>query len=163
MQNLKKIANALATFGPVGYFPFAGLIAVLLSIPIVMAVNSLVWGFPAIYPFIYVALFLLCVAVLVFALYPEEESLPRSAMMINRVLGLLVVFSGIAINTKLLVIGSIFFLLLRHFIPRLLLRYAAVNFSSWPAFVHLLFIDITAGLAANFIFRFIFWLVAMPR
>ena len=164
MQNLKRIANALATFGPVGYFPFAGVIAALLSIPIVMAVDSLVWGFPAIYPFIYVALFFLCAAVLIFALHPgEEEPLPRSAMMINRVLGLLFAFSGLAINIKLLVIGCLFFLLLRHFIPRLLLLYAGINFSSWPALVHILFIDIAAGMTVNFIFRFIFWLVAMPR
>ena len=139
----KKIINGLATLGPVGYFPFAEIITLFLSIPMVMAVNAVV-----------------------FALHTgtgEEQALPRSVMMINRVFGLLLAFSGISLNVKLLVVGCLFFLATRHFLPRLLLKYAEINLTTWPAVVHLLVIDCTAGMFVNFVFRFIFWLVAMPR
>jgi len=164
MRNLKKIADVCATFGPIGYYPFAGVINVLLSIPIVLVVDSLVWAIPWVYPFLYVALFVLTTLILLVTLHRDrEEVLPRNVMMINRVLGLLFVFSGIAVNVKLLVVGGVVFLALRHFIPRLLLQYASINLMHWPALIHLLFIDVFAGLSVNFMFRFVFWLVAMPR
>jgi hypothetical protein len=164
MLMLRRIASSLATFGPVGRLPFANLLAVLLSLPVVVAVDALVWPLPFLYPGIYVALFVFCMGVILFALANDEDNRPpRSAFMINHMLGLLIVFSGIALNLKLLLTGLVLFLLIRHFLPRALLKFAGLDCFAWVPLLGILFVDLAAGFAVNFIFRFIFWLVAMPR
>ena len=158
----KKIANHVATLGPVGFLPFAGLVSTVLALPIIFMVNAIVWAMPIVYPLIYILLFGGCTILLIAALdHAHTVHQPRSTMVINHILGLLFVFSGIALNIKILATGCVAFLLLRHFLPRVMLRYAGINCTAWPAVIHLLFVDVVAGLLANFVFRFIFWLVTI--
>lgn len=164
MLMFRKIASSIATLGPIGYLPFSSFIAVLLSLPIVAAVDGLVWSMPFFYPGLYVAFSVMCILIIALALSNDEENRPtRSAFMINHMLGFLIVFSGISINIKLLTTGFFLFLAIRHFLPRVLLRYAGINCFAWVALLGILFVDVAAGFSVNFIFRFIFWLVAMPR
>lgn len=161
---LKKIASSISTLGPVGRLPFASLITLFLSIPLVFALDVIVWGVTFLYPGIYIALFILFWTVMFLALSSSEELKPQpNSLMLNVMLGFILTFSGIAINTKLLVTGFFLFLFMKHFVPRALRKYAGIDCFVWHPLFGFLVIDIASGFFVNFIFRFIFWLVAMPQ
>ena len=163
MRELRTIANLFVTLGPVGSVPYAGLIAVLLALPVVYAVDALVWAIPAGYPLIYIALLVFFAAALaVVGWSPMEEQPPHHAIVATRILGMAIVFSGIPLSMKFLFTGTIFFLLVRHFLPQSMQRYAGIDCASWSLLASFLFIDCVSGQLVNFIFRFIFWLVTIP-
>lgn len=163
MRGLRTVTNIFVTLGPIGYVPFAGIIAVLLALPVVYAVDAVVWAMPDFYPAIYVALVVFFAAALGIVHWgPVEEHPPRHAVVVTRILGMLIVFSGIPLSIKFLLTGMGFFLLVRYFLPQSMLRYAGINCDSWSLLASLLFIDCVSGQLVNFIFRFIFWLVTIP-
>lgn len=164
MQKLRTIANAIITLGPIGYLPFAGVFAALIAIPFVYFVDALIWAMQPLYPGIYMVILVFVAALLAFSsLGSSEERPPRNAMMITSVYGMLLVFSGITINIKFLITGCILFVLVSYALPRLLARFAHIDCTTLPLVLSLLLIDCSAGLLINFLFRFVFWLVTMPR
>lgn len=163
MRSVRTIVNSVVTLGPVGNYPFGGGIATILAIPFVYIIDMLVWSLPSLYPGIYILSLSVAALFLIFALFNGHEGRPLpSAIVINRIVGMLLVFSGIPLNIKFLITGLCFFLLMRYALPRLLARYAGIDCDTWPFLLSVLTIDCAAGLLVNFAFRFIFWLVTLP-
>lgn len=163
MRELRTIANLFLTLGPVGALPFAGFFSVLLALPLVYAVDAFVWAIPSGYPIIYIAFLGFFSAALAIVLWgPVEEHPPRHTIVATRILGMLIVFAGIPLSVKFLLTGTMLFLLVRHFLPQCMERYAGIDCASWSLLASFLLIDCISGQIVNFIFRFIFWLVTIP-
>lgn len=163
MQKLRSIASSIATLGPIGYLPFAGLFAAALAIPVVYCMDMLIWAMHALYPGVYMILLLFISGVIIFASFGQGGERPsRNSLVIANVYGMLLVFSGIAINIKFVITGYVLFVLISYALPRLLMRFARIDCATWPLLFGVLFIECTAGLLVNFLFRFVFWLVTMP-
>ncbi len=163
MQKLRSIANVVVTLGPVGYLPFASVLAAALAIPLVYFMDMLIWVMNSLYPGIYMVLLVFVAALLFFSsMGNDKQRPPRNALVVTHVYGMLLVFSGIMINIKFLVTGYVLFVLLSYALPRLLVRFAKIDCTTWPLLLSFLFVDCAAGLFVNFIFRFVFWLVTMP-
>jgi hypothetical protein len=79
---------------------------------------------------------------------------------VNRILGFALALSGISIQLKFIITAFLLYLLLRFFVPRLLMRYALLDVNRLPALLAFLVVDVGVGFFINFFFRFAFWLSA---
>lgn len=163
MLGLKNISNSIATVGPLGRLPFGGALTVIVSLPVVYCVNFLVTSFPALYPWIQLIILAIAVLAVFIAQRMNEhpDGLGKNLIVVNRIIGMVLAFSGLYLNLKFLITGFGLYFLFRHVTPILILRYMGIDLYRGARVASIFLVDCLAGLAVNFVFRFIFWLVTL--
>ncbi len=161
MLEARKIANFCVTLGSIGFMPFGGVLALCVGLPIAIFLDVVVWTLPSVYPGVYLVLAAIVALLIAFYLRETYTHQPAyHAIVVNRVLGFSLALSGISIHLKFLLTTFILYLILRFFLPRLLMRYAMLDVNRLPAVLALLVVDVGVGFLINFFFRFAFWLSA---
>ncbi|MBY0352780.1 phosphatidylglycerophosphatase A [Candidatus Babeliales bacterium] len=157
LVKFKEICFAAATFGVVGNWRFGYLVAMLGTIPFLYFLRSLYWFNQQLFVYFLIALFAAIVVVLQSALqYPTDKD--PSCIVLDRALGFMIVFLGIPLNLKFLIVGFILFHAANFFQPIVWYQVVHKNLERLPGFLGVVASDVLAGVSVNFFFRFILWM-----
>lgn len=154
---IKSWSLFASTLGPIGDFKGASYYATLCSVPVVYFMNALSSVAPKVFLCFYVAMLLLVLAALQIALRVASER--RFTFILGRAFFLSASFLGISINTKMIIFGSFFYLLLSATLPIWLEKTFSFRIQELPELMALLAPDVSAALLVNIVLRLMVWIV----
>lgn len=107
-MNLIRIATALSTLGPIGYFGAPGTVATVVTLPFVFWTHAIIPSQRLYLGFI-ICMFALSMLIVRHALKQFKRQEDPSEIVLDEVLGCLLTFWGIALTPKSILVGFILF------------------------------------------------------
>ena len=149
-MNITRMCTIIATLGPVGYFGASGTVATILALPLVYLLRA---KFPSPHMYIVAAicLYFLSVVIVKKALHHIKRHNDPSEIVIDEVVGCILVFWGIPLIAKSIVVGWLIFRTLD------IIKFGWVKRAeSWANAWGVMGDDMVAALITNAILRLLF-------
>ncbi|MFH0898475.1 MAG: phosphatidylglycerophosphatase A [bacterium] len=157
LLKIKNLCLNIATFGPIGHWATGSLIACLLVIPVLYLLQTLYWINATLFFFACITLVALTIPIIHLALlYPSEKD--SSIIVLDRVLGFTLVFFGIPLSVKFLLVGFILFNVLNFLRPFFLFRLWNFSLEDLPGILGLIVGPVVTGIIINVFFQFAAWI-----
>ncbi len=149
-MNITRMCAIIATLGPVGYFGASGTVATILALPLVYLLHA---QFPQQYIYLIAAICLYFISVIIVkkALHHIKRHNDPSEIVLDEVVGCVLVFWGIALVPKSIVVGCLIFRTLD------IIKFGWVKRAeSWANAWGVMGDDMVAALITNVILRLLF-------
>jgi len=149
-MNLLRLYRGIATLGPIGYLAASGTVATLVTVPMVLWLRLL---FPTQYGYGLITCVITLVSFFVInrALADFKRQEDPSEIVLDEVVGCLITFWGISMQSAAIIIGLVLFRFL-SIVKIGIFRYREPLGSVWG----IMFDDIIAALVSNILLRLIF-------
>ena len=156
-MSIKEILFEISTCGPLGKMYGGGLIASLLAIPLVFICQLLNWLSPNVHLVLHgVALLVALLAMYVAARIPNEYD--SSAIVLDKVIGLSIVYCCIPFSVKLYVIGFLCFHIGNIILPWAIAKAWDFHLDQLPNVAGIIASDLLAGISVHLLLRIVVWL-----
>jgi phosphatidylglycerophosphatase A len=150
IMNLIRIATALSTLGPIGYFGASGTVATIVTLPLVYWTHALIPSQQLYLGFI-ICMFAISISIVRHALKQFKRHEDPSEIVLDEVLGCLITFWGISLTSQSVLVGFLLFRAL-DIIKFGWVKQAESLADAWGVIGD----DVVAALIANAILRLLF-------
>lgn len=163
-MKIREFFFNIATCGPLGAMPGGRLIASLLAIPLTLLMGVLHWLNPFFYWMTFGGIFFVGVLSIYLAMSMSIDQ-DFSVIVVDKVLGLMIVYCCIALSFKLYIAGFFLFHVANLLVPLALTRaydivnsYQLSSFGRLSQLVAIMARDILAGISVHILLRIVVWL-----
>lgn len=157
VEKIKKICFDIATLGGIGEIPAGGLVATLVSVPLLFILKAFSWLGPTFFALLVILITVFVLSVIHLALHYQTDK-DSSVIVIDRLFGCLIVFLSIPISIKVLVIGFLLFNFFNFLSPFLWYKLGNINLEELPGVLGIIASDLVVGVVLNILFRLILWI-----